>query len=88
MKTITWRKCLNTSILELIFIKISIGTISLRKMINEGWKDYYGLENNCKLADLWLWDKKRSNLRLFSLLLSCIDVNFGDVVSLENPGER
>jgi hypothetical protein len=25
---------------------------SVQKMINEGWKTYYGLENNCKLADL------------------------------------
>ena len=28
-------------------------------MINGGWKDYYGLENNCKLVDLWLWDRKK-----------------------------
>jgi hypothetical protein len=31
---------------------------SIEKKINGGWKDYYGIENNCKLADLWLWDKK------------------------------
>jgi hypothetical protein len=31
---------------------------SIEKRINGGWKAYYGLENNCKLADLWLWDKK------------------------------
>jgi hypothetical protein len=32
---------------------------SIEKMINGGWKAYYGLENNCKLEDLWLWDKKK-----------------------------
>jgi hypothetical protein len=26
-------------------------------MINGGWKTYYGLENNCKAVDLWIWDK-------------------------------
>jgi hypothetical protein len=61
---------------------------NIEKMINGGWKAYYGLENNCKLADLWLWDKKKSSLRLLSLILSYMDVNFGDAVSLENPGER
>jgi hypothetical protein len=30
---------------------------SIEKMINEGWKAYCGLENNCKSTDLWLWDK-------------------------------
>jgi hypothetical protein len=25
---------------------------NIEKMINEGWKAYYGLENNCKLVDL------------------------------------
>jgi hypothetical protein len=28
-------------------------------MIIGGWKAYYGLENNCKLANLWSWDKKK-----------------------------
>jgi hypothetical protein len=54
----------------------------------EGGKSYYGLENNCKLADLWLWDKKKSSLRLLSLMLSYMDVKFGDAVSLKNLGER
>ena len=27
-------------------------------MIIGGWKAYYGLENNCKLVDIWNWDKK------------------------------
>jgi len=32
---------------------------SIEKMINWGWKVYFGLENKCKLVDLWLWDKKK-----------------------------
>jgi hypothetical protein len=28
-------------------------------MIIGGWKAYYGLENNCKSAELWSWDKKK-----------------------------
>jgi hypothetical protein len=31
---------------------------SIEKRINGGWKAYYGFENNCKLVDLWLLDKK------------------------------
>ena len=42
---------------------------SIEKMINGGWKAYYGFENNCKLADLWLRDKK--NL-LFETLVTPI----------------
>jgi hypothetical protein len=32
---------------------------NIDKRINGGWKDYYGLKNNCTLAHLWLWDKKK-----------------------------
>ena len=32
---------------------------SIEKGINGGWKAYYGIENNCKVVDLWLWDKKK-----------------------------
>jgi hypothetical protein len=32
---------------------------SIEKKINGGWKAYYGLENSCKLVDLWFWDKKK-----------------------------
>jgi hypothetical protein len=32
---------------------------SIEKRIIGGWKAYYGLENNCKLAELWSWDKKK-----------------------------
>jgi hypothetical protein len=41
----------------------------IEKMINGGWKVYYGLENNCKLVDLWLWDKK---FFLFETLVTLI----------------
>jgi hypothetical protein len=35
-----------------------------------GWcKYYYGLENNCKSVDLWLWDKKKF---LFHTLITLI----------------
>ena len=28
-------------------------------MVNGGWKVYFGLENNCKVANLVMWDKKK-----------------------------
>ena len=31
---------------------------SIKKRINGGWKAYFGLENNCKVANLVMWDKK------------------------------
>jgi hypothetical protein len=61
---------------------------SIEKRINGGWKAYYGLENNCKSMDLWLWDKKKSSFTLLSLWLSYMDVKFGVAISLENPRER
>jgi hypothetical protein len=42
---------------------------SIEKRINGGWKAYYGLENKCKLADLWLWDKKKL---LFDTLVTLV----------------
>jgi len=32
---------------------------SIEKGINGGWKNYFGLENNCKLANLMMWDKNK-----------------------------
>ena len=32
---------------------------SIKKMINGGWKDYFGLENNCKATKLVMWDRKK-----------------------------
>ena len=31
----------------------------IKKRINGGWKDYFGLENNYKVANLVMWDKKK-----------------------------
>jgi hypothetical protein len=31
----------------------------IEKRINGGWKVYYGLGNNCKSTDIWIWDKKK-----------------------------
>jgi hypothetical protein len=56
-------------------------------MINGGWKYYYGLENNCKKTFVY-GIRNNFSLRLLSLMLSYMDVKFGDVVRLENPGER
>jgi hypothetical protein len=42
---------------------------SIEKRINGGWKDYYGIENNCKLVNLWLWDKKKI---LFETLVTLV----------------
>jgi hypothetical protein len=32
---------------------------SIEKIIIGGWKSYYGLENNCKLVNLGIWDDKK-----------------------------
>ena len=32
---------------------------NIEKMINGGWKAYFGLENNCKATNLVMWDKKK-----------------------------
>ena len=61
---------------------------SMNKRINGGQKAYSQLENNCKLVDLLLWDKKNFSSRILSLLLSYMNAKFRDVVSLENPRER
>ena len=39
---------------------------STEKRINGGWKAYFSLENNCKSANLVMWDKKKF---LFETLL-------------------
>jgi hypothetical protein len=43
---------------------------NIEKMINGGWKVYYGFEKNCKLANLCLWDK--TNLLLETLVTPII----------------
>ena len=32
---------------------------SIKKMINGGWKAYFGLENNCKETNLVTWEKNK-----------------------------
>ena len=32
---------------------------SIEKRIIQGWKAYYGIENNCKPVNLWIWDNKK-----------------------------
>jgi hypothetical protein len=61
---------------------------SIEKRIIGGWKAYYGLENNCKSADLWSWDNKKLLFETLLHLLFFMDVNYGVVVSLVNLGER
>jgi hypothetical protein len=41
---------------------------SVEKGINGVWKSYYGLEKNCKLANLWFWDKKKNSTSTLSSL--------------------
>ena len=32
---------------------------SIEKRINGGWKAYFGPENNCKMTNLVMWDRKK-----------------------------
>ena len=40
---------------------------SIEKMINEGWKAYFGLENNYKSVNLVMWDKKKFLFKTLSI---------------------
>jgi hypothetical protein len=42
---------------------------SIERRINGGWKSYYGLEKNCKLVHLWIWDK---NKFIFKIVITSI----------------
>jgi len=57
-------------------------------MINGGWKAYFGLENNCKTANLIMWDKKKFLFESLVTPLFYMEVRFGVATILENPGER
>jgi hypothetical protein len=62
---------------------------SIEKRIIGGWKAYYGLENNCKSVDLWIWDKKKLLFEtLVTPMLFYMDVKSGDAVSLVNPWRK
>ena len=41
------------------YLGIDIHYKRIEKRINGGWKAYFGLENNCKAANLAMWDKKK-----------------------------
>jgi len=64
---------------------------SIEKMIIGGWKTYYGLENNCKLEEVGIWDSETCGDVLFVMDVKCVDVvslvKCGDVVSLMNREE-
>ena len=60
---------------------------SIEKMIKGGWKAYLGLENNCKLANLVMWNKKKFLFETLVPLVTCKIVKFGVVTYLENRGE-
>ena len=38
---------------------MNLFNFGIEKRINKGWKAYFGLENNCKAANLVVWDKKK-----------------------------
>jgi len=48
----------------IMFSLLSEGGVGeiIEKKYYGGWKDYYGIENNCKSTNLWLWDKKKIHL--------------------------
>jgi len=52
---------------------------SIEKMIHEGWKDYFGT--------LGCGIKRKSSLRLLSLMLSYMVVKFGASTSVDNHEE-
>jgi hypothetical protein len=54
----------------------------------EGGKLIMGLKTIVNQQTFGYGIRKNSSLRLSSLLLFYMDVKFGDVVSLENHGER
>ena len=75
---------------------------SIDKRINGGWKYYYGLENNCKLANLWLCDTNKlmfetlevgrgKNTKLNSIKLQidiakCLQNDYNRLLFIENFG--
>jgi hypothetical protein len=54
---------------------------SIEKRIIGGWKAYFGLGNNCKLVDIWSWDKKKllfETLVTRVILYGCEFIGNGD----------
>ena len=71
MTIATWRKCLLTKYLGIDSHHKLNWNYSIEKMINGGWKAYFGLENNCKATNLVIWDKKKL---LFETLVTLVSL--------------
>ena len=65
----TRKKCLLTKYLGIDIHHKLNWNYSIEKRINGGWKAYFGLENNCKAANLVVWDKKKL---LFETLVTLV----------------
>ena len=74
-------------ILESIFILGLIQTIELRKGLTNGINLTMDLENSCKYTNRWHWEMKKLLFETLLLLLSYMDVKFGDISYLDNHGE-
>jgi hypothetical protein len=55
-------------LLKLVLYNLFLKKIKIKR-INGGWKAYYGLENNYKALDLWLWDKNKYNFHTLVTLV-------------------
>jgi hypothetical protein len=72
----------------LIFTTSSIGIIALRKGLLGDGKLIMGLKTIVNQLMFGFGIRRNSSLRLMLHLLFFMDVKFGVVVSLVNPGER
>ena len=61
---------------------------SIEKMINGGWKAYFGLENNYKSTNLVMWDKKKFLFETLVIHVILYLVKYGGATFLENLGGR
>jgi hypothetical protein len=74
--------------LELIFTTNSIGIIALGKGLLGDGKIIMGLKTIVNQLIFGVGIRRNSSLRLLLHLLFFMDVKYGVVVSLVNPGER
>jgi hypothetical protein len=74
--------------LELIFTTSLIGIIALRKGLLGDGKLIMGLKTIVNQLNFGVGIRRNSSLRLLLHLLFFMDVKYGAVVSLVNPGER
>ena len=59
---------------------------SIEKIINGGWKAYFGLENNCKSVNLVRWDKKKFLFETLVILVILYAYEVWGYTFLENLG--